>query len=488
MIKLVRNKENKWIFQKNINSKKLMEGYLKVQDELRKTTNKDIIQEKCKLYDVYTGRSKNGSLNTMGVRLSQMCFYMFGHKTNDGVFIPTQTTINILNNEKNLSDNMLVQLFAIQFPHPYSRTPIGFNIYVGRLLLKLLTDERIGCKLYIDEYIWFLPFIKKIDIDTYEELIKSILEYRKFTYEHKLSMFKLVDEYENVFANCLHEGKYYFMNIFVDFGVLKFVSDNKHNEGKIFKFKHGNSKTYRTDAIPRENCSGYIKLEDTLFEKTKKLLGKYSAFEMPKSLSNSDFYTKESWILDLYGLDIINYLSIVTPTENIKAEIINCINNMQTKAVNSSNDGKEFEYATEPVMELFDETIKAEVISGAGDTDILCVMGNKEKNYKINIDCKKGTGINGTNTKRLRKHIEKNNSEYCIIIAPRFPKGIIEDIKDEKIVALTANCLADYCLKECFNNNNYLASFAPINEIAKNHLGEDITKYVKQFIRQKYGI
>ena len=60
----------------------------------------------------------------------------------------------------------------IQYPHPYSKTPQDIKIYAGRLILKLLTEERIGNKLYIDEFIWFLPFIKSINWKFMKNLFK----------------------------------------------------------------------------------------------------------------------------------------------------------------------------------------------------------------------------------------------------------------------------------------------------------------------------
>ena len=113
MLQLTRAKESKWIFQKNIRSKELMETYLKVLDELHEVSDKDAIQKKCEEYDGYVGRSDSGCASTMGVRFSQMCFYMFGYKTQNNTFIPTQMTTNILKDKKYLSENMLVNLFSI---------------------------------------------------------------------------------------------------------------------------------------------------------------------------------------------------------------------------------------------------------------------------------------------------------------------------------------------------------------------------------------
>ena len=142
MIELIRKKDYKWIFQKNISSKDLIESYVKVISE-NKVIDKSNIQQRLRIDNAYRGRSTTGSLSTMGVRFSQMCFYMFGYKANNSTFIPSQTTLNILESEQEMNKNMLVNLFALQFPHPYSKTPQDFKIYAGRLIIKLLTDSRI---------------------------------------------------------------------------------------------------------------------------------------------------------------------------------------------------------------------------------------------------------------------------------------------------------------------------------------------------------
>lgn len=161
MINLKRSMNDKWIFQKNTNSKNLIESYLNVINETKDIDDKEKIIDKLKMMSAYHGRSKKGSLSTMGVRFSQMCFYMFGYKNENNTFIPSQTTINLLQKINSRQKNMLVNLFAIQFPHPYSQTPSDIEIYAGRLIIKLLCDEKIDCKLYIDEMIYFLPLLKQ---------------------------------------------------------------------------------------------------------------------------------------------------------------------------------------------------------------------------------------------------------------------------------------------------------------------------------------
>lgn len=494
MIKLERTKEKKWIFQKNINSSKLIESYVKVINET-KDVDKESIKNKLMRENGYKGRSATGSLSTMGVRFSQMCFYMFGYKASNSVFIPSQTTINMINKTSAKEKNMLVNLFSIQYPHPYSKTDSDFKIYAGRLILKLLTDERIDCRLYIDEFVWFLPFLKTIDKNIYEELITSIIEYRSLNYMEKLALFTSVDNYVDVFSNCMHEINYYFIKVFKGFGVFKIVPDKNHNDGRIFRFKHGNTETYRSDKIASgKNCSGYVSLPEDLLESAKILVDKFSPFDQPTSMSDKYVFSKEDWISDLYETELIKYLDAIFPDYDKQREIINSISTMTYMSKYSPVDGKEFEKSLKPVFELFREALNVEVISGAGDTDLLCsfedidLPSSFENIYKVNVDAKSRKSSLNLNPMRLIRHLELHSSKYCIVVAPRFSKGTKLDIKNQKIVLIDAETLATYCTKECFSSTDSSADYTLINNIILNNLGSDISSQVNKLIVERYGI
>lgn len=494
MMKLERSMEKKWIFQKNISSSKLMEIYVEVINET-KDVDKEIIKSKLKKDNAYKGRSNQGSLNTMGVRFSQMCFYMFGYKSSNSIFVPSQTTINMINKTSAVNKNMLVNLFALQYPHPYSKTPNDFVIYAGRLIIKLLTEKRINQKLYIDEMIWFLPFVKTINEKSYNELVESILEYRKLNYFEKNELFSSVDNYVEVFANCLHEINYYFITIFKGFDVLETVSDAKHNDGKLFKFKHGQTETYRTDRICKNiNNSGYIKLNDSLIEAAELLINKFSPFDRPITMADKYVFSKEDWISDLYEIELIEYLNTIFPDYDKQREIINAISTMTYMSKYSSVDGKDFEKALKPVFELFREILNVEIISGAGDTDLLCsiedntIQSGLDNIYKINIDGKSRKSSTNLNPLRLVRHLKIHSSKYCIVVAPRFSRGTILDISNLPVVLITADSLARYCSKECFSSDDSFADYTSINEIIINNLGKDITPLVDKLTMNRYGI
>lgn len=494
MINLDRSMNDKWIFQKNTNSKDLIKSYLNVINETKDVTDKERIIEKLKLSSGYNGRSERGSLNTMGVRFSQMCFYMFGYKNENNTFIPSQTTINLLKETNLKSKNMLINLFAIQYPHPYSNTPEDIEIHAGRLIIKLLCDEKIQCKLYIDEMIYFLPFIKKIDKKIYNELIESILEYRTLSYEQKLELFKKEYNWETLFANCVHEFSYFFARIFKSFDVLDIVGDPSHNDGKLFKFRHGDATkhtTFRNDAYDsRKKYSGYIKIKDSLKTDAYMLISKYSAFDKPLTIKDSNIFSKKDWIHDLYEVEMLNYLSIVFPEYSSQREIINAISEMQYMSKYSSVDGKDFENSLKPVMELFRENLNVEIISGAGEPDLLCVFDDSSRcksDYKVNIEAKSRNSANNMNVMRIERHIEKYASRYCIIVAPRFSRGNDLDISGKNMVSITADILGKYCSKECLSSNDGKADFTAFNDIIENNLGKNITKNIDFLIEQKYG-
>ncbi len=489
MLNLNRSKDNKWIFQKNISSNQLIKAFIEAMEEQGNIIDAERVKERLRENNMYTGRSIEGCANTMGVRLSQMCFYMIGYKKS-GKFLPSPTT-QILRKGGNITidELFLVNLFSMQYPNPYSRTPNNFKIYMGRLIIKLLLDERLGKKLYIDEFIWFLPFIETINNQIYEELVIEILKYRKLTYEEKYELFKSIKNYEEVFSNCMHEVNYYFVRIFAGFNVFDLERDLQHNEGRIFKFRHGNTTTFRNDSIEsRRSVPGYIKLTKDIEEKAKILNDKYSAFGIPETQATA--LSKEDWIRDLYEFNMLDYIKDISFNRQYRDNVIEIIKNMVYQSKYGTNDGKSFEESLKPVLELFRESRNVQLIGGPGDTDILCVMlENTDKLYKVNVDAKKTKDrLKGIHTSRIMNHINKNGSRYCIIVSPKFSKGAKTDIKGFKIVTIEAETLASYCLKECLNSTDGLADYNVINKIVMENEGKDITENVNDLIVERYQI
>ena len=323
MIELNRRKDHKWILQKNVSSNDIIQAYLDVLNDGANDINYQSVQDELRIRNIYRGRSNTGPLSTMGVRFSQMCFYMFGYKVNN-TFIPSPMTSNLLDEDSTIAkeSNSLVNLFSMQYPHPYSDTHSDFKIYAGRLFIKLLLEERISKKLYIDEIIWFLPFIETIDEHKYNDLVDSILEYRNMSYQQKKQLFQSVRHCDDVFANVTHELNYYFLRIFRGFGVIRIISDPNHNEGKLFRFHHGTGPTMRTDAYDSgKKISGYVILDEAVLEDAIKLNNAFSAFDSPTSMGTYGINSKRDWLTAIYDTEPLAYLSCINEATNREKEI-----------------------------------------------------------------------------------------------------------------------------------------------------------------------
>jgi hypothetical protein len=484
----VRVKDRRWIIQKNISSDTIIEAFLDTSIKNDGVVNPVYVKETLRKNGFYNGRSEEGSISTMGVRLSQMCFYMMGYKS-ENRFIPSPTTRLWMKNINEKNKYFLINLFAMQYPSPYSETFESFKLFFGRLIVKLLLDERIKNKLYIDECIWFLPFIETIDEKKYEDLVLDINNYRKLSFDEKMNLFKSVNNYDDVFSNCLHEMNYYLFRIFESFGVINIVSDPLHNEGNLLKFRHGNSSTYRYDAYgSRKSNSGYIRLDEEVLDFSKELIKNYSPFEMP--ITQATAITKQEWIKDLYEFDMLKYLNTISTENNNRNEIISAVKNMVYESKFGSNDGKSFEKSLKEVFELFREAKEIEIISGSGDTDLLCIMMPADgRIYKVNVDAKKtNRSLSSINPVRIKNHIKRNGSKYCIIVSPRFARGVNTDIEGTKIVTVKAESLASYCLNECLSSDDLLADYTMLDNLIERKLGSDISEFIDQEVAEKYGL
>ena len=525
MIELERSMATKWIFQKNINDKKLIESYIDALKQTDEIDKKNLMKELRKT-DAYRGRKRDennnrviGALSTIGVRFSQMCFYMFGYKVSKNVgrrtarhqfatgnvkkdiFMPSPTTLHMLNIKEDLQKCMLINLFSIQFPHPYSNTSDLNQIYAGRLIIKLLLDNKINYRIYIDEFIYFLPFIKTINQSKYNELVNSILEFRSKSYEEKLKLFKGVKDWEHLFANTVHECSYFFARIFNQFRIFDLTGDSSHNDGLLFKFRHGGRRssvfresaqdhnTFRNDAYESgAKYSGYISLNKEIIDDCKKLLNKFNVFDKPE---NGIGIPPEEWIYNLYDRDMMNYLAVIMPQKTAEAKIINDINTMQLSAVQGNVEGTDFENSLKPVFELFRENIKVDVISGAGNPDLICIFVNNSNNYKVNIEAKSRNSFNNLNLLEPQRHSIQHNTKYAIVVAPRFTPRTIAELtqvqQDHNVVLLNSDTLGRYCQKECLSSDDGLADYNSIDDIIINNKCSDISPLVDDLIIDRYG-
>ena len=495
MIELKRTKEHKWIFQKNISSSKLMIGFLHANNRLNNCASKTRLLDDLKATGMYKGRSSKGSSNTMGVRLSEFKFYMFAYSLPESKnkLIPSPMATSIMRDEsaENVAKMSLINLFSMQYPHPFSNTPSCFKINAGRLIIKLLTEPRLNNKIYIDEFCYFVPFIESINEKLYEELIDSIIEFRKMSFCQKDFLFKQVENYDDVFSNVFHEFNYYFFRMFRDFGVLRIIKDSEYNEGHLHSFNHGDCGTKRNDAYDSgKKESGYVILSSSLIPLAQKLLENYSIFEKPISPSDKDILSQEDYILGIYQTKPLKYLSTISEEYKRSDEVSEIIDKMVHASKYGSRDGKELENALKDVFELFQQVENVSIISGSGDTDLLCALRDDNDNfYNINVDGKtSGTSTSALNPIRLSKHLRIHDSKYCIVVSSRFAHGVSCDILGFPIVAITAQALANYCFSGYNASDNGFIDFTFFEELATRYMGQNITKVINEFVNSYYGL
>lgn len=521
MIELQRSLDHRWIIDKNVSSKDLLSQFAGVLKDESKGINYQSVLNKLTSYQGRPSYTKVGLSNgnapaghsiTFGVRILQLCYYMFGYtyypdpSTKQKIFMPSPATVNILSSgdDKEKATNMLVNFYGLQYPHPFNRTPDSFHLYAGRLIIQLLIEPRLNRRLYIDEFIWFLPFIEKVTHSVYKELVESILEYRSLSYEEKQKLFMSIPHYEEVFSNVTHEINYYLLRILAGFGVIDLVGDPNHNDGKLFRFKHGDGdgitirkskhaplfETYRNDAYKsRAKYSGYAQLSENIFDAASKLVVKYPVFDRPTKESDPDIPTRNVWLVNLYEYNQISYLNCINTTVNRTSEITQTVQAMIDASKYGSKDGKDFENALKPFMYLFRETIDINILSGAGNTDLLCAMEDDEGKYKVNVEAKtRKHALEAVLSSRITNHIKKHGAEFCLIVAPRFAAGVNGDIKGFDIVALRSEVLGAYCYKECQYSKDGHADFTTLRRIARNNSGTDITQAVYDLTMRRYGI
>ena len=274
-------------------------------------------------------------------------------------------------------------------------------------------------------------------------------------------------------------------------GVIKIHADSKHNGGRLFSFHHGNGTTMRNDAYDSgKKCSGYVELSDNVIVSAKKLIAKYSAFDEPTTMSTVGINSQRDWLTALYETEPLSYINCISNAVDREKEISDTIQNMVYASKYGSHDGKDFENSLEPFMYLFRETCNVDIISGSGNTDLLCAMEDSAKDiYKMNVDAKtRKVGLEEINARRLENHIDKHGSKFCIVVAPRFASGISGDIHGHRIVTVRADDFGAYCYKECKNSKDGFADFESIHKIIESCMGTDITEAIRDLTTQRYGI
>lgn len=135
--------------------------------------------------------------------------------------------------------------------------------------------------------------------------------------------------------------------------------------------------------------------------------------------------------------------------------------------------------------------VESEVVSGAGEPDFVARF---KSNFPSLDDSKIFTGdtkstknqLMSINPGRLKQHMRKYNSDYTILITPKYAPAAKKDIIGEKIVILSSLALSE-TVRNFIKYDNKL-SFEEFNKIIVNNLGSDISDKFYNKVSDIYGI
>lgn len=369
-------------------------------------------------------------------------------------------------------------LFAMQFPHPGSGTPHKFNLYLFRLIFKLMLDPRLNGKLYNQEYECILAFLETINAQNYEKLVNNILEMRSKSNEE---LIRILKKKEHTYVNNIHEWETFTQTLFEQIGLIK-----KHEGDFLCKLYHPLNEGSKSKPTGRNATRGYIKLNPELVPFISLLLEKYKYDEIPLSLKDEERLeidiVKE--IYSFYPKELLEEIGEFNP---IIDELLKLPKLIKSYAVNEQHgDCYNFE---EKLAEGFNQFYNVDAIwrGGSGNTDVECVYTHETRGKKFAVDGKSTAHkLSSLNAGRLRFHREKIGGKYTIVITPKYVPAVKQDIYNEPIVIITSSTFSEY-LYNCISHNIRDIDYTDFDEIIMNNLGTDVSKKISDLTLEKFG-
>lgn len=483
MTKMV--ERNKWILYKHTSSYELIKAVALDVKNSCKTDISDVerhrMQERLAALDMYKTRNpKDKPLDSINHRINTLEFWMFGYEDNSEdkkfMFSPLGNLfLKHINNEDKLVKIFTAMLFAMQFQHPANGTDKEFQLYPFRLILKLLTDDRLDGRLYNYEYALILAFVNSIDNDTYEELVSDILDLRSKSAEEIKAMYQ---RDEHTYVNTVYEWEYYTCKLLSTIGIFK-----KYAGEPICKLYHPQKTGSKSAPTGRTATMGYVELTDNVRAFVIKMLAEYPFTDDPVKLDE-----KDRMELDIIKKIYSFYPQLLMEEIGEDDDLIKYLELPKLIEEYSHNPENDTAYLFEEVLcEGFDMFINVETrrIGGAGHTDIECLYLTKKKKFAVES---KSTAnkLGGISIGRLREHREEIGGEYTIVITPRYVPAAKRDIKGSPIVIILANTFAEYLYNHIFNDVRDI-DYADFDDIIVNHLGEDVSKLISDMTLEKFA-
>jgi len=494
------NKKGKWTIMKYVNDFDLIIEYADIIRGLKAKVDEDSIIEINSIMEdlgIYAPKFGKPSVDTTTFKICQLVYFMVAYRSEttkkELVFSPLgNLLLDNLKDDDKKNKIFATMLYGMPFNHPYNKMTPDFNIYPYRLIFKLLCDSRLDRKLFQDEVFYYVIWSKTIDSESYEKLVKDILEFRALSPYDKYELFKLKLSLEDALANALHETTYLFGQLAsagiatisegIKIGVLCHGGFGRQDvpdflsPAELAKVKRTGRRTYTTECL---------RLNDSLVPLIQKLLAAYAFDEKPHDLL--DTLGKQDYILHLYNFYPQELLSEIGIQNQDRIQAMLQITKDIKKYSRNQEEGDCYKFE-DVLAEAFNEfeDVDAHTIGGAGNTDVECLYLSIDEKFSIEAKSTQ-TKLAGINAGRLQLHRNKINAKYTIIVAPYYKPSVETDIQNTVNVMITAASLSNFLYQYSIHAKNSI-SYQPLYEIVQSSLGTNITSKVNDYVSSHFGI
>ncbi len=165
---------------------------------------------------IYQPNFGKPSVDTTNFKICQLVYFMFAYRNETSpnkeiVYSPLgNLLLDNLEKKEWVAKIFATMLYGMPFNHPFNRMNPSFNLYPIRIIFKLLSDSRLDYKLYQDEVFYHIFWLHEINKDSYENLVKTILNFRALSPNVKYEIFTQRLSVQDTLANALHETTYLF--------------------------------------------------------------------------------------------------------------------------------------------------------------------------------------------------------------------------------------------------------------------------------------
>lgn len=487
--------KDKWTIMMYMRDFDLMVTYAYALRASNRLTNDNIDDILLQMEEDGIYRPRNGGSTFTGTFKSiQIAWYLFGYYNKSRkrdeekkmVFSPLgNLLLDNLKERDKVTKIFLTMLYGNGFRQPFSQMNEQFNIFPFRLIFKLIRDPRLNGRLYNDEVFYLVMFMKTVNLETYEQLVSDVLEFRKRDSMDKFNEFK---KNERVVGLSCHEWRYA-TGMFESAGIVNVCNDH---EGRVIgQLTYGNvsSTTGRPTAV-RKYKEDYIVLRTEIIPLVDTLLANYPFYDKPYPDDELSRSFNSDVVVEMYSFyppELLKELGMDTEEDKAIATMLNVANNVYYYSHEETKTGVKFEDALTDAFNMFFD-VEARRIGGAGNVDVECLYHKEDDSIKkFDLEAKSTkTKLLQINSRRLRTHRSLINSKYTMIVTPNYSIGVLRDIAGEKSVIIKAATLANYLYQYILKNGREI-SYSVLDDVVERGMGGDITDSVNAFVYSNFG-